>query len=139
MPIRTSKDATATYKRGFGYYPILVYLDATGEGLAGVLRPGRAGSNNAADHLAVLDAALAQLPVTAADTEILVRTDSAGATLAFVDGCIDRGVRFSVGLPINAAARDAFMLVQEEDWIAAVETDGRLAGRAHRPPRTSLG
>ena len=59
------QDATPTYKRGFGFYPILAYLDATGEGLAGLLRPGRAGSNNAADHLAVLDAALAQLPVDA--------------------------------------------------------------------------
>ena len=59
------QDATPTYKRGFGFYPILAYLDATGEGLAGLLRPGRAGSNNAADHLAVFDAALAQLPVVA--------------------------------------------------------------------------
>ena len=43
---------------------------ATGEGLAGLRRPGRAGSDNAADHLAVLDAALAQLPVTPDDIEI---------------------------------------------------------------------
>ncbi|MBA2638833.1 MAG: IS1380 family transposase, partial [Nocardioidaceae bacterium] len=118
------QDATATYKRGFGFYPILAYLDATGEGLAEILRPGRAGSNNAADHLTVLDAALAQLPIAPADTEMLVRTDSAGATHDFIDGCIERRVRFSVGLPIDAAVRDAFMLVQEEDWIAAVETDG---------------
>ena len=118
------QDATPTYKRGFGFYPILAYLDATGEGLAGLLRPGRAGSNNAADHLAVLDAALAQLPVTPDDTEIVVRTDTAGATHDFIDGCIDRGVGFLVGLPIDAAVRDAFMLVQEEDWIPAVEADG---------------
>jgi hypothetical protein len=118
------QDATPTYKRGFGFYPILAYLDSTGEGLAGLLRPGRAGSNNAADHLAVLDAALAQLPITATDTEILVRTDSAGATHDFIDGCIDRQVRFSVGLPIDAGVRDAFMLVQEQDWIPAVDTDG---------------
>jgi Transposase DDE domain group 1 len=51
------QDAAPTYKHGFGFYPILAYLDATGEALAGMLRPGRAGSNNAADHLAVLDAA----------------------------------------------------------------------------------
>jgi len=30
--------------------------------LAGMLRPGSAGSNTAADHLAVLDAAIAALP-----------------------------------------------------------------------------
>jgi hypothetical protein len=118
------QDATATYKRGFGFYPILAYLDATGEGLAGMLRPGRAGSNDAADHLAVLDAALAQLPEH--DMEVLVRTDTAGATHDFIDGCIDRDVRFSVGLPIDAAVRDALMLVQEEDWIPAVEVDGSV-------------
>jgi Transposase DDE domain group 1 len=118
------QDATPTYKRGFGFYPILAYLDATGEGLAGLLRPGRAGSNDAADHLAVLDAALAQLPVSPADGDIVVRTDSAGATHDFIDGCIERGVGFLVGLPIDAAVRDAFMLVQEEDWVAAIEADG---------------
>jgi hypothetical protein len=118
------QDATPTYKRGFGFYPILAYLDATGEGLAGMLRPGRAGSNDAADHLAVLDAALAQLPEH--DMEVLVRTDTAGATHDFIDGCIDRDVRFSVGLPIDTAVRDALMLVQEEDWIPAVEADGSV-------------
>jgi Transposase DDE domain group 1 len=118
------QDATPTYKRGFGFYPILAYLDASGEGLAGMLRPGRAGSNNAADHLAVLDAALAQLPVSPAESEIVVRTDTAGATHDFIDGCSDRGVGFLVGLPIDAAVRDAFMLVQEEDWVPAIETDG---------------
>jgi hypothetical protein len=116
------QEATPTYKRGFGFYPILAYLDATGEALAGLLRPGRAGSNNAADHLAELDAALAQLPDH--DMDVLVRTDTAGATHDFIDGCIERGVGFVVGLPIDAAVRDAFMLVQEEDWIPAVETDG---------------
>ena len=34
------QDATPTYKRGFGFYPILAYLDETGEALAGLLRPG---------------------------------------------------------------------------------------------------
>ena len=87
--------------------------------MAGLLRPGRAGSNNAADHLAVLDAALAQLPVTPAETEIVVRTDTAGATHDFIDGCIDRGVGSRSGCPIDAAVRDAFMLVQEEDWMPA--------------------
>jgi hypothetical protein len=118
------QDATPTYKRGFGFYPILAYLDSTGEALAGLLRPGRAGSNNSADHLAVLDAALAQLPVTPDDTAIVVRVDTAGATHDFIDGCGDRGVGFLVGLPVDAAVRDAFMLVQEEDWIPAVEADG---------------
>jgi hypothetical protein len=118
------QDAAATYKRGFGFYPIVSYLDASGEALAGLLRGGNAGSNNSADHLAVLDRSLAQLPVRPADVDMLIRTDSAGATHDFVDGCRDRRVRFSVGLPVDARVREALCLAQEEDWIDAVETDG---------------
>jgi hypothetical protein len=48
------EDAKPTYKRGFGFHPLMAYLDATGEALAGMLRPGNAGSNTAADHVTVL-------------------------------------------------------------------------------------
>ena len=54
--------AAVTYKGGFGFYPLVCFLDrqdGTGEALAGILRPGNAGSNTAADHIAVLDLALA--------------------------------------------------------------------------------
>jgi hypothetical protein len=118
------QDATPNYKHGFGFYPIVAYLDATGEALAGLLRPGRAGSNDAADHLETLDRSLAQLPVTPTEVEMLVRSDTAGATHDFVDGCRQRKVAFSIGLPIDQRVRDALCLVQEEDWIAAVDTDG---------------
>jgi hypothetical protein len=118
------QDATPTYKRGFGFYPIVAYLDESGEALAGLLRRGNAGSNNAADHLEVLDRSLAQLPVTPAETAMLVRTDSAGATHDFVDGCRERQVQFSIGLPVDQRVRDALCLAQEEDWQPAVETDG---------------
>ncbi len=118
------EDARPTYKHGFGFYPVLAYLDETGEALAGLLRPGNAGSNDAADHLEVLDRALAQLPVTPAEREMLVRADSAAATHDFVDGIRARGLGFSVGLPIDARVRDALLLAQEEDWVPAVGADG---------------
>lgn len=120
------EDATPTYKHGFGFYPIVSYLDETGEALAGLLRKGRAGSNDAADHLSTLDRSLAQLPVRPDEVDMLVRTDTAGATHDFTSGCRARGVRFSVGLPIDQRARDALLLAQEEDWIPAVETDGAV-------------
>jgi len=56
--------AAPTYKHGFGFQPLLCYLDATGEALAGILRPGNASPHDAADHVALLELALAQLPVT---------------------------------------------------------------------------
>jgi hypothetical protein len=57
--------AAGTYKHGFGFYPLVCFLDrgdGTGEALAGILRPGNAGSNTAADHIETVDLALAQLP-----------------------------------------------------------------------------
>ena len=52
----SDKDGAApTYKQGYGFHPLLAYLDATGEALAGLLRPGNAGAGNAADHVTVLD------------------------------------------------------------------------------------
>jgi hypothetical protein len=132
------QDAAATYKHGFGFYPIVAYLDETGEALAGLLRAGNSGSNNAADHLETLDRSLAQLPIAPRDVEMLVRTDSAGATHDFVDGCCDRGVRFSIGLPVDQRVRDALILAQEEDWIAAVESDGRARDGAWVTELTDL-
>jgi hypothetical protein len=45
-----------------GLPPALSFLDATREALSGLLRAGNAGSNTAADHITVLDQALAQIP-----------------------------------------------------------------------------
>jgi hypothetical protein len=63
------QNAAATWKKTFGFHPLLAFLDrpevAGGEALAGLLRAGNAGSNTAADHVAVLDMALRQLPAHA--------------------------------------------------------------------------
>jgi hypothetical protein len=77
--------AAPTYKQGFGFHPLGCWLDrgdGTGEALAGMLRPGNAGANTAADHLDVLAMALLGLPKQARRQPILVRADSAGATHA---------------------------------------------------------
>ena len=62
------ENAAATWKRTFGFHPLLCFLDrpdlAAGEALAGLLRPGNAGSNTAADHIEVTKAALRRLPST---------------------------------------------------------------------------
>src|SRR6266480_2913743 len=46
------ENAAATWKKTFGFHPLLAFLDrpevAGGEALAGLLRPGNAGSNTAA-------------------------------------------------------------------------------------------
>src|SRR4051794_21561518 len=78
--------AAGTYKRGFGSYPLLAWLDDTREALAAILRPGNAGANTAADHIELVALALEQRPgEVVMDCEIVVRTDSAGATHAVTD------------------------------------------------------
>ncbi len=117
--------AAGTFKGGFGFHPLLAYLDGSEEALAGVLRPGNAGANTAADQIAVLDAALAQLPQRVAAREsILVRADSAGATHELLEFCRDGRLRFSVGFDLTAPVRDAILALDQDAWVPAITQDG---------------
>ncbi len=116
--------AAPTYKRGFGFHPLLAFLDGTDEALAGILRPGNAGSNTAADHVALLDLALAQLPVDPGEHEVIARADSAGLTHGFVDACRAADVRFSIGHDLTEPIRNACLAVADARWCAAVTADG---------------
>jgi hypothetical protein len=138
-------DATPTWKKTFGFHPLLCFLDrpdiSSGEALAGILRPGNAGSNTAVDHVTVLDLALANLPDQArpdSGADVLVRADSAGATKAFLAACRARRVTFSVGFHIDHAVRDAIGLLPEEAWSPAVEADGGLRDGARVAELTGL-
>jgi hypothetical protein len=120
--------AAGTYKHGYGFYPLVSYLDrgdGTGEALAGILRPGNAGSNTAADHIQVADLALAQLPQAAHAQPILVRADTGGATHAFTEHLRKRGVRFSISLPTDERVRAAVLAVATDAWVSAVDAGGR--------------
>jgi hypothetical protein len=116
--------AAGTYKGGFGFFPLLCYLEETGEALAGLLRPGNAGANTAADHSEILQLALEQLPEVDLDREILVRTDSAGATHAFTEDCRDADIRFSVGYEIDARVREAILSLPDSAWRQAIDAEG---------------
>ncbi len=116
--------AHGNFKGGFGHHPLLCYLDDTGEAPAGILRPGNAGSNTAADHKALLDLALEQLDQEALDGEILVRADGAGATHALTVYCREAGMRFSFGFDLTEPVRDAIVQVPESAWVKAIRADG---------------
>ncbi len=116
--------AAATYKKGFGFYPMMSYLDATGEPLAGLLRPGNAGSGTATDYIEVLDASLTQLPISPTEHEIIARSDSAGASHHFLNACRERQVRFCVGHALTETMAQAVTSVAERQWIPAVTADG---------------
>jgi hypothetical protein len=116
--------AAGNFKGGYGHHPLLCYLDGTGEAPAGILRPGNAGSNTAADHTAVLDLALAQLDPGALDGEILIRADGAGATHELTTYCREAGLLFSFGFDLSEPVRQAIIAVAEASWIDAIRVDG---------------
>ena len=126
------QDATRTWKRTFGFHPLLGFVDhgvgGNGEPVAELLRPGKAGSNTAADHVAAFDAALTQLPapLRAHDEHgrraVLVRTDAAGATKEFAAHLHRHGVEFSVGASLghfDIAA--ALTLLPKSAWTPAYQ------------------
>ena len=115
--------AAGTYKHGFGFHPLLCFEAGSGEALSGVLRPGNAGSNTAADHIEVLARALEQLPAGAVDPGTLVRCDSGGATHAFTDAVAQAGLSFSVGLDLSEGVRTAILSVPESAWVPALRAD----------------
>jgi DDE family transposase len=139
----SEKEAAAkTWKKTWGYHPLLCFLDSTGEALAGILRPGNAGSNTAVDHITVLDLALAQIPDQYRHGEdILIRCDSAGASHAFlrhIRSLREHGVRtfFSVGVAITEPVRAAITACV--DWIPAIDADRELRDGAEIAELTHL-
>jgi len=116
--------AAPNYKKGFGFHPLLAFLDGTGEALAGLLRPGNAGSNTAADHITVLTMALAQLPINPVEVEVIARADSAGLTHGFIDACVNSNVGFSVGHDLTEPVRTACLAIPERAWKQAITADG---------------
>ena len=126
------EQAAPTFKRGFGFHPMLAFVDhagddgspGTGEPLAAMLRPGNANANNAADQIAVLDAALAQLPE---DTRgrVVVRGDAGSGVKDLLAHVHDLGLQFSVGMNIRGPILDALDALPKQAWRAALDADGQ--------------
>jgi hypothetical protein len=117
--------AAGTYKHGYGFHPLAAYADETREALAIMLRAGNAGSNTAADHVAVIDRSLAQIPDAQVEMiEILIRADSAGATHATADHCRSCDLRFSFGYELTEPVRSAILETPDDAWVSALDQDG---------------
>src|SRR5437870_4884430 len=118
--------------------------DPYSEALAAILRPGNAGANTAADHIEVLDAALAQLPVRPRGLDplngvpMLARADSAGATHDFLNALRAKGIEFSVGFDVTEAVRLAILDVPKTAWVEAVDQDYELREGAQIAELTDL-
>ncbi len=138
------QDASATLEKTFGRHPLMGFVDhgsgGSGEPVAGLLRPGNAGSNTASDHMETAELALAQLPKKyRRGGRTLIRTDSDGGTHEFTACLAKRGRRlsYSVGMTITDAIHHAVLRVPATAWTVAVESggeirDGTLGRRARR-------
>ncbi len=121
--------AASTFKKGFGYHPLGVWCENTQESLALMLRPGNAGSNTAADHVAVLSAAIGQVPA-AHRRKLLIRADGAGAShellewITGLDAKRGRSVQYSVGYAVTDKVRDAIARVPKKAWQPAITAQG---------------
>ncbi len=162
------ENAAATWKHTYGYHPLLAFLDrpdiSAGEALAGLLRPGNAGSNTAADHVTVLTEALAALPPAyrpdpdgeqtpdllpgSRAPRVLVRTDSAGATHGFARACRTAGVGFSFGFTVTGSVKDAVTVLAEaavpahfdgiDVWAQTINADGTIRDNGWVAEATAL-
>ena len=113
-----------------------------------MLRPGPAGSFTASDHIAVVDAAMAQLPPQYR-TDVLVTVDGAGASHGLVDhltglntavkhGKRGRRMEYSVGWPVDARTRAAIDAVREDDWTSGLTAGGKADDKAQMVELTGL-
>ena len=126
--------AEANFK-GYGHHPLLAVCDNTGgEPLAWMLRRGSAGSNTTADHLQLLDAAIAAVP-PGFRRRLMVTCDGAGAShglIARLDKLAARRgyeLTYSVGWALAEREKTALRLVPEQAWQAAIDGRGEVRER----------
>jgi Transposase DDE domain group 1 len=134
--------AAPTFKMGYGFHPLGAWLANTAEPLAMLLRPGNAGSNTFTDHLAVLTAAIRQIP-SRFRSRLLVRVDGAGASHELVSHLLSlssrrRTVLFTCGWAITAADEQAIKKLPAPAWKPAVDQDGTVQQDKHVAEITHL-
>jgi Transposase DDE domain group 1 len=120
--------------KGFGLHPLGCWCDNTGEPLAGMLRPGSAGSNTTADHLTILGAAIAALPPKYR-RRLMVTCDGAGASHGLIERLDQLASRpghqltYSVGWELGKREKAAITQAPEGAWQIAVSPRGEVRER----------
>jgi hypothetical protein len=131
----SDKELAETNFKGYGHHPLVAVCDNTGgEPLAWMLRRGSAGSNTAADHIGLADAAIAALP-PGFRRKLMVTCDGAGASHALVahlDKLAGRRgfeLTYSVGWVLGEREKAALGLVPEHAWQIAIDGRGEVRER----------
>ena len=140
------EQAAPTFRRGFGHHPLCSFLDhgpeGGGEPLAVMLRAGNAGSNTAADHIAVARQALAQLPGhrpgVRPGRKVLIRTDGAGASHAFLDWLHRRRLSYSIGFGLPDNTPQLLEKIPADVWTPAHDANDQIRDGAWVAELTGL-
>jgi hypothetical protein len=125
------ENAKATYKGGVGFVPNLATCDNVDDVLVIDPRPGNATSNDAADNIAALNAAIAAIP-GGYRRRVLVRLDGAGFShkllehIATGGGVKGRRWEFSVGWACTDREIDALDRAPKAIWQPGIDQDGTL-------------
>jgi Transposase DDE domain group 1 len=123
------QQAKGTFKGTYGFHPLTAWCDNTDESLAVELRPGNAGSNTAADHIALAAAAIAQIPAIYR-RKMLFTCDGAGSAHALAGHLTRIGARrgfqvhYPVGFDFDERICDVLPRLPEPAWTAAPDADG---------------
>ena len=124
------ENAKPTFKKGYGFHPLCVFVDhgqeGTGEPLAILLRPGNAGSNKASDHITALRQAFRQLPGLPAHRpgkRVLVRVDGAGYSHDLLNWLTGQRVQYSVGFTLPTDASTLIEMIPDRVWAPAYDAD----------------
>jgi Transposase DDE domain group 1 len=130
----SDKEGAEPNFKGFGLHPLLGYCDNTTEALAGMLRPGSAGSNTTADHLQVLGDAIAAVPANYR-RRLMVTADGAGASHGLIERLDELAARpghqliYSVGWELGERERRALTRAPQQAWQAAIDGRGHVRER----------
>jgi hypothetical protein len=135
--------AAGNFKGGYGFHPLLAFCDNTGELLAVIARKGSAGSNTAADHIAVIDAAIAAIPARWR-RNLLITIDGAGSSHAVIEHLTALNnrpgwsVAYSVGFDLDTRARTAIAQMPATGWEPALDAAGLARADAQVAELTGL-
>ena len=127
------------FKGGFGYHPLLAFLDNTNEALAGILRPGRRRvQHRRRSHRRCSTWPWRRSPTPGGGKPILVRSDGAGFSHALLTHLAARfGVLGRAGRSPRRSGPRSPPCVRRS-WSPAVETDGELRDGADVAEVTGL-
>ena len=144
----TEKEGAAVnFKGGFGFHPLLAYLDEQPRGAGRDAAPrqrrrrtappirSRCSSRRSSSSRATVVADL--------DTEIVLRTDSAGSALALCQAARDARIGYLVGFDLTKQVRRAILLAARDAWRPALrqngeERDGAQVAEITRPCSSSM-